>query len=110
MLVASGKRSRFEVYCDVLRAVRKGIDKPTRIMYAANLSWNTLEDALAKLQRIKLINVQYSGDTENSPRRYVLTERGSDVCNLVEQVFGAFNVLENTKDGHFDSRVKKDAN
>ena len=43
------KRSRLEVYFDVLKAIGEGVDKPTRIMYKANLSWNTLEDALATL-------------------------------------------------------------
>jgi predicted transcriptional regulator len=33
-----GRRSRFEILCDILKVVSNGADKPTRIMQVANLT------------------------------------------------------------------------
>ena len=43
------KRSRLEIYFDLLKAVERGVDKPTNIMYKANLSWKTLREILSVL-------------------------------------------------------------
>ncbi len=43
----SNRRSKLEITLDVLKAVRDGVDKPTRIMYVANMSWNPTQDMLA---------------------------------------------------------------
>jgi predicted transcriptional regulator len=37
------RRSRLEIYFDVLKALDRGINKPTRVMYKANLSWSSLQ-------------------------------------------------------------------
>ena len=65
------KRSRLEVYFDVLKAIGEGVDKPTRIMYKANLSWNTLEDALATLANKEFVIEKRVGNS----RRYLLSPR-----------------------------------
>jgi len=44
-----GKRSRLEIYYDVLEIVISGETKPTRIMYGSNLSWNNLNQILDNL-------------------------------------------------------------
>ncbi len=36
------RRSRQLIYFDVLKAIEEGTDKPTRIMFEANLSWSSL--------------------------------------------------------------------
>jgi predicted transcriptional regulator len=68
------KRSRLEVYFDVLKAIGEGVDKPTRIMYKANLSWNTLEDALSTLCSREFVVEKRVG----SSRRYVLSSKGQN--------------------------------
>ena len=40
------RRSRFQISVDVLTAVASGEQKTTRIMYACNLSWNSIKDTL----------------------------------------------------------------
>jgi hypothetical protein len=40
------KRSRLEIYLDVLRIVSQGEKKPTHIMYKANLSWVPVNDII----------------------------------------------------------------
>ena len=68
------KRSRLEVYFDVLKAIGEGVDKPTRIMYKANLSWNTLEDALSTLVNREFVVEKRVGNS----RRYILSSKGQN--------------------------------
>jgi predicted transcriptional regulator len=53
------RRSRMETFCDILRVIGAGAEKPTHIMYKANLSWTTLEDALATL-----VNKEFSREKD----------------------------------------------
>jgi predicted transcriptional regulator len=43
------KRSRLELHLDILKAIKKGTSKPTRIMYRTNLSWKPLMKILNSL-------------------------------------------------------------
>ncbi|MDQ1279266.1 MAG: 45 protein [Thermoproteota archaeon] len=38
------RRSRLEMYYDILMVIEKGVEEPTRIMYKTNLSWEVLQD------------------------------------------------------------------
>ncbi|MBS7605947.1 MAG: winged helix-turn-helix domain-containing protein [Candidatus Bathyarchaeia archaeon] len=49
------RRSRLEIYLDILEAVERGINKPTRIMFAVNLSWKPFRDMLLNLEKWGLI-------------------------------------------------------
>jgi len=55
----SARRSKLEIMLNVLGTIERGIDKPTRIMYSANMSWNPTQKVLDKLvkegRRILLI-------------------------------------------------------
>jgi len=33
------RRSRFDIYLEILRLIHSGVNKPTRVMYGTNLSW-----------------------------------------------------------------------
>jgi len=67
------RRSRLEIYFDVLEVIEKGTEKPTRIMYSTNLSWNTLNEILYVLISNGFITVE---EAEGS-KRYCLTEKGT---------------------------------
>ena len=45
----SSRRSRFEIYVDILTEIMNGSKKPTKIMYAANLSYQPLKLILQSL-------------------------------------------------------------
>lgn len=45
-----GRRSRFEIYVDILTEIKRGTGLPTRIMYGTNVSWNPLKNTLEKLK------------------------------------------------------------
>ena len=44
------RRSKLEVYLDVLWTIKNGTRKPTRIMYESNLSWKPLQRTLDSLR------------------------------------------------------------
>ena len=37
------RRSRLEIFFDVLAIIARGVSKPTRIMYKTNLSWTSMQ-------------------------------------------------------------------
>jgi len=81
------KRSRLEIYLDVLKAIKKGTRKPTRIMYKTNLSWKPLMKVLESLTAQGFIVMK----NENNHIFYEMTEKGknilryfSDAMELIE--------------------------
>jgi len=69
-------RSRFEVMLDVLSAVMNGIDKPTRIMYAANMAWTPTNSILSSLVSQGLLTLNETPGIRRSKRSYEITEKG----------------------------------
>lgn len=74
------RRSRLEIYVDVLRAINRGINKPTRIMFATNLSWKTLSEVLKNLEEREFIEQRIVGRR----RLFFITERGKTILNTFE--------------------------
>lgn len=70
----SGRRSRLEAYIDILHVIAEGVEKPTHIMYKANLSWTSLQAYLkALVQRGMIIEGGSKGQ-----KKYLLTKGGID--------------------------------
>lgn len=68
----NGRRSRMETYCDILRAIGAGAEKPTHIMYKANLSWTVMQSYIKALETRGLLTTI---ETEGK-RLYHLSEKG----------------------------------
>ena len=85
------KRSRLEVYFDVLKAIGEGVDKPTRIMYKANLSWNTLEDALSTLVNKEFVVEKKIGNS----RRYLLSNKGQNALEHFNKALESLSTSTN---------------
>ena len=66
------RRSRLEMYFNILEIVGRGISKPTRIMYKSNLSWQTLQETFKTLINGGFIREEL----EKNTKRYYITERG----------------------------------
>ena len=66
------RRSRLEIYFDILDVINKGTSKPTRIMYRTNLSWVTLKEMFDTLIDGGFIMEQ----EEKNSQRYYITEKG----------------------------------
>lgn len=77
------RRSKLEIYVEVLSIIKSGTTKPTRIMYEANLSWDHLQRILGPALSQGLVD---EIDTRNqrkrdrrTTRRYELTQKGENV-------------------------------
>jgi len=70
------KRSRPEIYFDILKTIKSGIRKPTRIMHKTNLSWQPL-----KILRSFVATGLIIAETDRRVKRrfYELTEKGEAV-------------------------------
>jgi predicted transcriptional regulator len=69
---------------EVLKTVREGVDKPTRIMYAANMSWIPVRKILDSLVNGGLLSVISNTVGKRAKRRYEITEKGVSVINYFE--------------------------
>ncbi len=58
------RRSQFEIYIDILKAVSEGRHKPTHIMYRANLTWKRLKKHTEFLVAHGLLFEENNGETK----------------------------------------------
>jgi len=85
------RRSQFEIYLDILKAVAEGKKKPTHIMYRANLSWTRLKKYLDFLISQDLLQ-----ETVNdSATVFSLTQKGKDVIGYHKRIEGVLYPRKN---------------
>ncbi len=80
----SPRRSKLEIRLKILAAVKQGVDKPTRIMYAANMSWKPVQRILSHLVEQGLLAEVINTDSKQSKRRYKITEKGERLLDYFE--------------------------
>lgn len=75
------RRSKLEIYINVLETIKEGTTKPTRIMYGANLSWKLLQGVLDSLIDQGLIDEvdQTRSKDKRTSKIYEVTSRGDSV-------------------------------
>ncbi len=71
------RRSRLEIYFDVLKAIDNGTNKPTRIMYKTNLCWASLLNVFDTLINSDFIRAEKM----KSSKRYYITEKGRNALS-----------------------------
>jgi len=76
------RRSRLEIYMDILKAMNRGVKKPTRIMYLSNISWVPLSNILKFLVEQGVVTVKSEGRREE----YFLTEKGREILNVYKKL------------------------
>ena len=88
----SNRRSRFEIYVDILTEIMNGSGKPTKIMYGANLSYKPLKEILQSMLDQGLIE-ELSGSKKDKRTKvtYELTQKG---VNVVRYYSKAKNLIE----------------
>jgi predicted transcriptional regulator len=74
------KRSKLEIYLDILKTIKFGVNKPTNIMYKCNLAWRPFKKILRTLIDNNLIEIVNKG----SRRTYELTEKGQEFLKQFE--------------------------
>ena len=85
---SSLRRSRFQIDIDVLRTIRDGETKPTRIMYANHLSWKALNNMFERLLSIGLIRKEIIPGNKRSKERYFITPKGIEAIKSVDDLQG----------------------
>ena len=90
------RRSKLEIYLDVLKVIKEGTTKPTRIMYGANLSWKLLQgilNSMAAQDLIEEIDVSDSRDKRTNTV-YQVTQKGDSVIRYFDRAKGLIDVDE----------------
>jgi predicted transcriptional regulator len=90
------RRSKLEIYLDVLKVIKQGTNKPTRIMYGANLSWKLLQNILSSLVDQSLILEIDTSDSKDKRTNtiYDITNKGESVIRYFERAKGLIEVDE----------------
>jgi len=79
------RRSKLDIVLIVLKAVRAGMDKPTRIMYAANLSWKPTQRILDNMVDQGLLDVTVERSNKRKKKRYKITGKGENVIEYFDK-------------------------
>jgi len=82
-LTLSTRRSGFQIAVDVLTVIGEGEDRPTRIMYASNLSWNSLRGTLDLLVTKGYVDEALMNQRK---KRYSITGKGRDVLSYYDRL------------------------
>ncbi|QQG49318.1 MAG: hypothetical protein HY247_03130 [archaeon] len=76
------RRSSMEILCDILEVVSSGMEKPTHIIYKANISWKVLNNSLKTL----LSNGLVFRSNEGKRDVYKLTDKGYAALGLYKDL------------------------
>jgi len=87
------RRSQLEITLNILSIVRSGVDKPTRIMYAANMSWKPVQKILSHLVEQGLLEKQLNEESRQSKRLYIITEKGVGVIDYFDKAKLLINII-----------------
>ena len=71
-----------EMMVHVLDAIRRGADKPTRVMYKSNLSWSMCQMFLSHLAERGFVRVVSDGPR----KRYELTPSGAELLSSFTRI------------------------
>jgi predicted transcriptional regulator len=93
------RRSRLELYLDVLWAIKRGTTKPTRIMYEANLSWKPLQKILNSMLIQKLVEDVDASDNRDKRTNtiYKITQKGENTITYFSRAQEYLEIEEITK-------------
>ncbi|HIE18520.1 TPA: hypothetical protein EYP75_02210 [Candidatus Bathyarchaeota archaeon] len=80
--VRSIRRSKPQIFEDVLRVVESGEYKPTRIMYKSNLSWRPLNKILNNMVNLGLIEEK----NVKGHKYFFITQKGREFLELMDNL------------------------
>ena len=76
------RRSRLETSMDILRAIGAGAQRPTHIMYKANLSWVVMQEYMINLEQRGLV----ASVSDKEKREYGLTQKGFELLGHINSI------------------------
>jgi predicted transcriptional regulator len=88
------RRSKLEIYIDVLQVIKEGTTKPTRIMYGSNLSWTLLQGVLSSMVDQELITKMDKSVSRDKRTKvvYEITGKGDSVIKYFRHAKGLIDV------------------
>ena len=84
------RRSRLETVGDILRVIGAGAEKPTHIMYKANLSWAVMQGYVSSLEDQGLVVTV----SDQGKRLYHLTEKGFLLSSQFRTIRDELDILD----------------
>ena len=95
----TNRRSTLEIYLDVLWEIKKGTEKPTRIMYGSNLSWIPLQKVLNSLVSEGLVMEIEASERKDkrTPKTYKITQKGENVIQYFRRAKDLLPIKEITQ-------------
>jgi len=78
----SNKRSKLQIFEDVLRVIAEGEYKPTRIMYRSNLSWSPLKKILENMINLGLVEEKIV----KRHRYFFITSKGEEFLEYMDKL------------------------
>jgi len=90
------RRSKLEICLELLRVVASGVKKPTRIMYAVNISWTPLVRILKLMVSKGFIRKIEAKDNKQSTYYYEITQSGLKVLNYFDREKEFLKLMEST--------------
>ncbi len=78
-----------ETCSDILRVIGSGVQRPTHIMYKANLSWIVMQEYIKSLEAQGLV----VSAIENNKKVYHLTQKGFEVLNRMKSLRADLSLL-----------------
>lgn len=79
----SPRRSSFQITIAVLTVIAEGEQRPTRIMYASNLSWNSLKSTLDLLVSKGYVDEDHVSDRN---KKYSITAKGREILGYYDRL------------------------
>lgn len=75
------RRSKLEIFIDVLMIIKNGTNKPTNIMYGANLSWKPMQKILHSMVSHGILREIDTRDDHDKRtiKCYEITQKGEKV-------------------------------
>ncbi len=90
------RRTRLDICLDLLRVLKKGVRKPTRIMYDVNISWSPLQKILSSMVSAEFISeIECKGD-KRTTRHYEITQSGLNVLDYWDKGKDLLKLMEST--------------
>jgi len=83
------RRDRWNIICDILYCLKENDLPKTRLMQKANLSWNSLNKYIRRLEQLKLIKLQ----KKHNRTVISLTTKGKEVQKIFRQLDLIMNKL-----------------
>ncbi len=93
ILVMSLRRSRFEIYRELLPQVQDGDCQPNRIRYSTELPWYTFNQVMQTLIKQKFL-VEVDQMDKGSRARYKVTEKGERFLKYLGEALNSVDMME----------------